>query len=177
MGYTFVKVADHQSPSFMESSVELDASQLYADKTWVELSGSLSSAEQRQILESARHYAQTLALPDVNCTLETIATGGVLQLRRHKALVVCADLDPYQFEGIITLHSFGNTSVLSLYKQLLGAEFFAVHHSAEARRRSVIQHLGAPEAVAFFFVVDRLIDQLADFTHATLLECIGSFPQ
>lgn len=154
--------------------MELEASQLYADKTWVELTDAPSAAEQRQLLESARQYGLALAVPEVSCTLETISAGGVLQLRRHKALVVSADLGAYCFEGMITLHRFGDASVLALYKQLLGAEFFAVHHSAEARRRSVIQHLGTPEAVALFFLVDRLSDQLADFVQAALSELIGS---
>lgn len=153
--------------------MELDASQLYGEKNWVKFNAAPSATQQRQLLESARQYGQGMALPDVTCTLETVSASGVLQLRRNKALVISADLDPYQFEGIITLHCFGDACVLGVYKQLLGAEFFALNHSADARRRSVIQHLGALHAVDFFFLVDKMIDQLGDLTHEALLELMG----
>lgn len=148
--------------------MELDASQLYADKTWVSTNLSLTAAEKKSLLQAAKEYGDSLKIEDLQCGVEKISSGTILQWHGNKALVVSADFDPFEFQGVLTVNQFGSACVATLYKQWLGDSFFAANHSAEARKRLVIDKLQDLELIDYFFLVDHVIDQISDFLIASL---------
>lgn len=142
--------------------MELEASQLYADKTWVQAGVRLDGQVRRDLLQGALDYAASLGLPKLGCTLEKTSSGGFLRAA-NKALVLRAELDPYVYQGVFTLNSFQDTCVLSLYKLMLGDHFFGVDQTAEMRRRAVLDKLRHVETVDYFFVVDKILDRVGEF--------------
>jgi hypothetical protein len=150
--------------------MELDASQLYADNTWISTELTLSAADKKDLLVAAKEYCDSFDIDDIECSLDKLSSGSILQWRGNKALVVSADFDPFEFQGVLTINQFGSACVATAYKQWLGDSFFAVNHSAEARRRTVIDKLQDLEVIDYFFLVDHVIDQTSDFLIKALKE-------
>lgn len=152
--------------------MELDISQLYADKTWVQVGAGLSGQLRRDLLQAAKEYVESLAIPHLTGTLEKTSNGGFLGWGGNKALVVRAELKPYLYQGIFTLNSFQDTCVLGTYKLLLGDSFFAVNQSAEVRRRAVVDKLHHVESLDYFFMVDKVLDLVGEFLQASVKDLI-----
>lgn len=153
--------------------MELEASQLYADKTWVRVGTGLDGQARRDLLQAAKEYAESLALPQLTCSLEKTSSGGFLR-GANKALVVRAELKPYIYQGVFTLNSFHDTCVLSLYKLMLGDHLFAVNQAAEVRRRAVLDKLRHVETVDCFFMVDKVLDLVGEYLLQSVTEVLPS---
>ena len=156
--------------------MELDAGQLYADKTWVQIGIALNAQQKKDLLQAARGYAESLAIEDLECALERTSSGGLLNWGANKALVLSCDLDPYEYLAVYTLNCFNKTCVLGTYKLLYGDSFFAVNQSAEVRRRVVVDKLKDVETVDYFFMLDRAMDQVGEFLQASVKERLQQLP-
>jgi hypothetical protein len=154
--------------------MELDISHLYADKTWVQIGTGLGGSLRRELLESAKEYAESLAIPELTCSLEKSGSGRFLGWGANKALVLQADFKPYAFRGIFTLNSFAETCVLGIYKLLTGDSFFVVNQSAEVRRRAVVDKLKHLDTLDYFFMVDKVVDQVGEFLQGAVKEVLSS---
>lgn len=152
--------------------MELDASQLYADKTWVCTSLAMSDAEKKALLFSAKEYGESLAILGLKFHIEKLASGSMLRWGGNKGLLIAANFESFEFQGIFTINQFANACVVSVYKQWLGDSFFMVNHSAEARRRVVIDKLQSLELIDYFYLVDYVIDKVSDFLTAALNEMV-----
>lgn len=150
--------------------MELDASQLYADKSWISTELILTAADKKELLQAVKEYCDSFEIDDLECSLDKLSSGSILQWRGNKALVISADFDPFEFQGVLTVNQFGSACVATVYKQWLGDSFFAVNHSAEARKRVVIDKLQDLEVIDYFFLVDHVIDQASDFLIKALKE-------
>lgn len=148
--------------------MELDASQLYADKTWVSTELSLSAADKKALLQATKEYCDGLAVEDLECALDKLSAGSLLQWGGNKALIISADFDAFEYQGVLTVNQYGAACVASIYKQWLGDSFFAVNQSAEARRRAVIDKLQDLELIDYFFLVDHVIDRVGAYLVAEL---------
>jgi len=153
--------------------MELEVSQLYADKTWVQVGTGLNGQLRRELLQSGKQYLESLAIPQLTGTLEKTSSS-FLGLGSNKALVVRAELKPYVYQGVFTLNSFQHTSVLGTYKLLLGDTFFALNQSAEVRRRVVVEKLRDVEILDYFFLVDKVLDLVGEFLQASVKEVLSS---
>lgn len=152
--------------------MELEVSQLYADKTWVQVGTGLHGHLRRELLQAGKEYVESLAIPQVLGTLEKTSNGGFLSWGASKALVVRAELKPYVYQGIFTLNSFDDTCVLGVYKLLLGDTFFALNQSTEVRRRAVVDKLRNVEALDYFFMVDKVLDLVGEFLQGLVKELV-----
>lgn len=152
--------------------MELEVSQLYADKTWVQVGTGLHGHLRRELLQAGKEYVESLAIPQVLGTLEKTSNGGFLSWGGNKALVVRAELKPYVYQGIFTLNSFEDTCVLGVYKLLHGDTFFALNQSAEVRRRVVVDKLRNVEALDYFFMVDKVLDLVGEFLQALVKDTV-----
>ncbi|MBC6906646.1 hypothetical protein DWB84_14430 [Saccharophagus sp. K07] len=155
--------AHHQMNALRGQTMELAASQLYADKAWVEVGMELTSAEKKQLLEAALEYAESFAIDDLKCSLENTSSGGLFRWGGNKALVLSCPLGKYKFSGIITLYNGKSACVISSYKLLLGDDIFSVNQSAEVRRRALVDRLRNPELIDCFFMLDKTTDLVAEF--------------
>jgi hypothetical protein len=158
----------------MGPPMELDASQLYADKTWVRVGAGLNGQLRRELLQAAKEYAESLSIPQFTCALEKTSNTGFLNWGANKALVLRAELKPHIYQGVFTLNSFQDTCVLSLYKLILGDSFFAVNQSAEVRRRAVLDKLRHVETLDYFFMVDKVLDLVGEFLLDSVKEALPS---
>jgi len=154
--------------------MELDASQLYADKTAVEFGRALTSAQCKTLLQAALSYAQSLGIDELEAALEKTSPGGLFKWSAPKALVITCPLGDFEFHGILTLQPVQDTCVLGVYKLLQGEALFAVNQSAEVRRRVVIDTLRNIETVDYFFLVDKAVDWVAEFLHTSVKEKLRS---
>lgn len=154
--------------------MELDASQLYADKTIVEFGRELSSAQKKALLQAAHAYALSLGIDGLDASLEKTSSGGLFNWSANKALVVRCPLGDLEFNGVITLLPVKDTCVLGVYKMLHGEALFAVTQSAEVRRRIVIDTLRDLEVVDYFFLIDKATDWVAEFLHTSVKEILGA---
>lgn len=143
--------------------MELDSSQLYSDKTWVATGLALTPADKKGLLLEAKEFCDALAIEDLECSIDKLSGGSILGWGGNKALVISADFDPYEFQSVLTINQFGSACVVSTYKHWLGDSFFAVNHSAEARRRAVVDKLQDIELIDYFFLIDEVIDQVSGF--------------
>lgn len=143
--------------------MELAASQLYADKTWVDVGVELTSSDKKRLLQAALEYAESLEIDDLVCSLESTSTGGLFRWGANKALVLKCSLDDYEFTSVITLYNDKKAVVISAYKLLYGDEVFAVNQSAEVRRRVVVDRLRNLETLDRFFILDKTTDLVAEF--------------
>lgn len=150
--------------------MELDSSQLYSDKSWVAVDLVLTVAEKKALLIAAKEFCDQLSIENLECCTEKLSSGSLLQWGGNKALVISADFDPFEFQGVLTINQFGSACVVSTYKQWLGDAFFAVNHSAEVRRRTVVDKLQDIELIDYFFLVDHVIDQVSAFLLAAVKE-------
>lgn len=148
--------------------MELDASQLYADKTTVEFGRELTTGQKKALLQTALSYARSLDIEGLEASLEKISSGGLLNWSANKALVLTCPLGDFEFNGVITLQSIKDTCVLGIYKLLYGEPMFAVNQSTEVRRRVVIDKLGDLEVVEYFFLLDKATDWVAEFLHISV---------
>lgn len=154
--------------------MELDASQLYADKTTVEFGRELTSAQKKSLLQSALIYANSLGIEGLEASLEKTSSGGLFNWSAKKALVLTCPLGDFEFNGVITMQPVKDTCVLGVYKLLHGESFFAVSQSAEVRRRVVIDQLRDIEVVDYFFLIDKATDWVAEFLHTAVKEILGT---
>lgn len=148
--------------------MELDASQLYADKTWVELELQLTASERKAVLGAAKVYCDAFGVEDLVCRIDKLSGGSLVPWGGNKALFMHTDFGHLQYQTVLTLNQFGSACVASSYKQWLGDSFFAVNHSPEARKRVVLDKLQNIELIDYFFLVDRVFDQVAEFFVAQL---------
>lgn len=146
--------------------MELDACQLYADKTWVGVDAALTSNGQKTLMQRALAHAETLMDDDISASIEKLSRRQLFYWKTNKALFIGVDFDPYEFHGIITANSFGQDCIVSTYKLLLGDSFFAVNHSQETRRRAVIDALKDVEIIDYFFYIEKLVDRVSDYVVA-----------
>jgi hypothetical protein len=154
--------------------MELDASQLYADKTTVEFGRELTSAQKKALLQATLSYAKSLGIEGLEVSLEKTSSGGLFSWSSNKALVLSCPLGDFEFNGLLTLQPVKDTCVLGIYKLLLGEELFAVNQSAEVRRRVVINTLRDVEVVDYFFLIDKATDWVAEFLHTGVKEILGA---
>lgn len=155
--------------------MELDAGQLYADKTTVEFGRELSSAQKKALLQSALSYAQSLGIEGLQATLEKTSSASLFNWSSNKALVLSCALGDCEFNGVITLQPVKDTCVLGLYKLMYAEEpFFTATQSAEVRRRVVIDKLRDIEIVDYFFLIDKATDWVAEFLHTAVKEILGA---
>jgi hypothetical protein len=152
--------------------MELEVTQLYADKTWVQVGVGLNGQLRRDLLQAGKEYVESLAIPQLIGTLEKTSNGGFLSWGANKALVVRAELKPYFYQGVFTLNSFQDTCVLGTYKLLQGDSFFAVNQSAEVRRRAVVDKLRHVETLDYFFMVDKVLDMVGEFLQGLVKELV-----
>lgn len=159
--------------------MDLEVTDLYADKTWVDLDAVLSAEQKKDLLADAQDYYESLGIEDIECGIEVISP--VSRMRKaydefakpkdsklNRALSISADFDPYTYKGIISISTFAASTVVSVYKTLSadGENIFVLNHSAEARRRTVVGRLQCIEAIDRFFLIDKSIDVLAEFVDA-----------
>lgn len=154
--------------------MELDASQLYADKTTVEFGRELTSAQKKALLQAALSYANSLGIEGLEASLEKTSSGGLFSWSANKALVLTCPLGDFEFNGLLTLQPVKDTCVLGIYKLLHGEALFAVNQSAEVRRRVVIDKLRDIEVVDYFFLIDKATDWVAEFLHTSVKEILGA---
>lgn len=157
--------------------MELEASQLYADKTWVEFGQELSSAQKKQLLQATHEYAAELRIEGLKCSVEKVSSSGLFAWGASRAVLLSYPLDHYQFAGWITLHSFKRASVIGAFKLLYGEEMFAVGQSVEVRRRVVLDKLRKPDPIAGFFMLDKATDLVADFLLKSVKQVLQSSDQ
>lgn len=157
--------------------MELDSGQLYADKTWVSTELSLTAADKKALLLAAKDYCDSFAIDDLECSVDKLSVGSFLQWGGNKALVLRANFGELEFLGVLTVNPFGGACVASVYKQWLGDSFFAANHSADARRRAVIDKLQDLELIDYFFLIDHVIDKAADYLVAALQELSAASEQ
>ena len=153
--------------------MELVASQLYGDKTHVEFNVSLTASMQKQLLLAARNYFLGLGIEGAECELERISGRGLLNILPNKALVIYADIGDHTLQGIVTVNRFEHHCVVSVYKQLLADEPFALNYNAEIRRRCVLNVLQDVTLSDYFFLLDRSFDVLWEFVCASVANCEG----
>lgn len=159
--------------------MELGASTLYADKTWVDTTLSLSGAQKKSLLVAAKGYCDALAVDGVQCDIDKISSASLLQWGGNKGLLIRADFAHFELQGILTLNQYGAACVVSTFKHCVGDEIFALNHSAEARKRAVIDRLQDLERIDYFFLIDHVIDQVSAFLLAAVKqlsqpECVGN---
>lgn len=151
--------------------MHLEATQLYGDKTWVEPSLRVSNAQKKALLAAAKQHCDAFGIDGLSCNIEKICGASLRPWGGNKGLVIRAGFVPFELQGTITLNQYGAACVVSVFKQCLGDDIFALNHSAEARRRAVIDVLQDVERIDFFFLVDHLIDQVAAFLLAAVQQC------
>ncbi len=155
--------------------MELEASQLYADKTKVEFGRELSSAQKKAQLQAALAYARSLDIEGLEASLEKTSSGNLFRFA-NKALVLSCPLADYEFKGVITLQPVKDICVLGTYKLLYGEPLFAVNHSPEVRRRVVIDKLQEVELVDYFFLLDSATDWVAEFLQMSVKKLLDETP-
>lgn len=165
--------------------MNIDVTHLYADKSWVDLDAVLTPDQKHELLERAQAYYESLGVDGIDCSIGIISPISALKSayehfikpkksKLNKALVVSFDFDPYAFSGIISISTFGGTTVMGTYKVFSrdGESVFGVNHNAEVRRRTVIEKLVNMESVDCFFLIDKSIDVLSEFVVAELKSTI-----
>lgn len=148
--------------------MELAAGRLYADKTQVIAGCSLNPRAQKALLEQACRRFAEFGLAGVECALARTSGPQLFNWAGNKALVIEADIAEEVYQCIVTLNSFGGNCVIGCYRQFLDDELFSVTHSAEARRRAVIDRLQHVETIDFFLMVDYAVDEVLHH----LVECV-----
>ncbi len=156
--------------------MDLEVTDLYADKTWVDLDAVLTPEQKQDLLVEAQEYYEGLGLEEMECEVDLIAPVPYIPKlfdaltrpngsKYNKALTISADFEPYTYRGVISISTFAASTVVSVYKTLSadGEKIFVLNHSAEARRRTVISRLKNIEAIDRFFLIDKSIDVLAEF--------------
>lgn len=141
-------------------SMELAAGRLYADKTQVIAGRSLNAKAQKSLLEKACGHFAEFGLAGVECALARTSGPQLFKWAGNKALIIEAEIAEEVYQCIITLNTFGGNCVVGCYRQFLDDELFTVTHSAEARRRAVIDRLRNVESIDFFLVVDHAVDEV-----------------
>lgn len=152
--------------------MELDASQLYADKVTVEFGREITSVERKNLLQKTLNYALSLGIEGLDASMEKTSGGSLFSWSANKTVVLSCALGDVPFKGIITLQPTKDMCVLGVYKLIQGEPIFAVNHSAEVRRRAVIDKLRNIETVDYFFLVDRATDWVAEFLHIGVKEIL-----
>lgn len=152
--------------------MELDANQLYTDKTTVEFGRELTATQRKTVLQRTLNYAISLGIDGLQASLEKTSASGLFNWSPNKALMLSAALGKFDFRGVITLQPTKDLCVLSVYKLIRGDPLFAVNQSAEVRRRAVIDKLRDIETVDYFFLVDKATDWVAEFLHTSVKEIL-----
>jgi hypothetical protein len=152
--------------------MELEANQLYADKTMVEFGREMTSEQRKTLLQRTLIYANSLGIEGLEASLEKTAGSGLFNWRSNKALVICCPLGKLEYRSVLTLQPTKDLCVLGVYKLLLGEPIFAVNQSAEVRRRAVIDKLRQVEVVDAFFLMDKATDWVAEFLHTSVKEIL-----
>ncbi len=149
--------------------MELDASQLYADRSWVQMGAELSVQQRKALLQASKSYAESLHIEGLTCQLEKTSGGGLFHWGANKALVFGSPLGPYEYFAVLTLNGFGKACVVSSYKLILGESFFSVGQSTEVRYRVLVEKLRDVETLDYFRVVEKTVDLVADHLRASLI--------
>jgi hypothetical protein len=152
--------------------MELEASQLYADKVTVEFGREITPVERKNLLQKTLNYALSLGIEGLDATMEKTSSSGLFKLSGNKTVVLSCEVGKVPFKGVITLQPTKDMCVLGVYKLLQGEPIFAVNQSAEARRRAVIDKLRNVEAVDHFFLVDKAVDWVAEYLHIGVKEIL-----
>jgi hypothetical protein len=152
--------------------MELEASQLYADKVTVEFGREITSVERKNLLQKTLNYALSLGIEGLDASMEKTSGGSLFKWSANKTVVLSCELGKVPFKGIITLQPTKDMCVLGVYKLLQGEPIFAVNQSAEVRRRAVIDKLRNVEIVDYFFLVDRAMDWVAEYLHIGVKEIL-----
>jgi len=152
--------------------VDLEIGNVYNDHTWAELDAVLTPDEKQQVLADAQAHFEAYGIEGIECEIEEITQisrwsrwvnkAKVAELNR--ALVISADFEPYLFKGILTISTFGCTTVMGTYKVFSGEDdLFAVNYNAEVRRRCVIDCLNDVEQIDRFFLIDKCLDVMSEY--------------
>ena len=133
--------------------MQISVQQLYDHSQTVLLDSVAIDA--RELLRLGADSLAQFELPEVQCQLEKLGARKLLSLQSaQKALVLRANLARLQWCAVYCVVEVGAATVLSCYRQILGAELFAANQSAEARRRAIYAALEFPELIASFEVFD-----------------------
>lgn len=159
--------------------MEITPNKLYEDKFWVNLDFGLASDEQKALLERVLNYYKEMAIPDVSAGYADLEVRTFFT--RNKPVRQCvafqAQLGELQYQCRITISSFGPTTSVNCYKEILGENIaFELTHSPEARRRILLSKLRHLDAMDKFSVVDKSADELYKFAVKIVQELIDLQP-
>lgn len=159
--------------------MEITPNKLYEDKFWVNLDFGLASDEQKILLERVLNFYKELAVPDVSAGYADLESKTFFT--RNKPVRQCvafqAPLAEFQYQCRITISSFGPTTSVNCYKEILGDGIaFEPTHSPEARRRLLLSKLRHLDIMDRFSVVDKSADELHRYAVKIVQELIDIQP-